>query len=207
MSPELLDPEIQDYCPTKYSDCYALGMVIWEVLSGHKPFYQFANGVISGKVVRGDRPERPQGAEGVWFVDEVWEVLESCWTTRPESRPRIEDVLQCLGRASRSWKPPSPRLLAAPSTANSLPRGLSDITTVESTDASDTSPSSQLSERLDREEPAGIVNEVSYPLRINRRITEVDATTLRSGSSPTPTSFTNFARLVGFGSGTTYLFA
>jgi len=34
MSPELLDPErfgITDYRPTKKSDCYALGMVVYEV--------------------------------------------------------------------------------------------------------------------------------------------------------------------------------
>ena len=97
MSPELFDPEIQDHRPTKYSDCYALGMVIWEVLSGHIPFYQIANWVISCKILRGDRPERPQGAEGVWFTDEVWEVLGFCWATQPESRPSIEGVLQCLG--------------------------------------------------------------------------------------------------------------
>ena len=34
MSPELLDPDrfgITDYRPTKRSDCYALGMVVYEV--------------------------------------------------------------------------------------------------------------------------------------------------------------------------------
>ena len=37
VSPELLDPdrfEISDYRPTKQSDCYALGMVIYEVRTG-----------------------------------------------------------------------------------------------------------------------------------------------------------------------------
>ena len=37
MSPELFDPEsfgLQEGRPTKASDCYALGMVIYEVLSG-----------------------------------------------------------------------------------------------------------------------------------------------------------------------------
>ena len=41
MSPELLDPGkfgLKDGCPTKESDCYALGMVIYEVLSGQAPF-------------------------------------------------------------------------------------------------------------------------------------------------------------------------
>jgi len=96
MSPELFDPEIQDHRPTQCSDCYALGMVIYEVLSGHVPFNGFADRVIAGKVFRGDRPERPQGIQGVWFMDDVWEVLGFCWAPQPENRPSIEDVLRCL---------------------------------------------------------------------------------------------------------------
>ena len=204
MSPELFDPEIKDHSPTKFSDCYALGMVIYEVLSGHLPFYQFANRVISGKILRGDRPERPQGIEGVWFTDEIWEILVSCWTAQPEIRPSIEDVLQCLRRASGSWKPPSPQLLAILSTASSLTQELSDIITVESTDASDASESSK---KLDQGESAGMIVYVSYPYHINGQIMDVDAIMLGSGSSPTPTSFANSARLVSFSFRTMHLSA
>ena len=37
MSPELLDPQCfgSDGCPTRESDCYALGMVIYEVILLH----------------------------------------------------------------------------------------------------------------------------------------------------------------------------
>jgi hypothetical protein len=43
MSPELLDPELfgipqSDDRPTKQSDCYALGMVIYEVRVRMSPF-------------------------------------------------------------------------------------------------------------------------------------------------------------------------
>ena len=202
MSPELFDLEIQNHRPTKYSDCYALGMVIWEVLSGHVPFYQIANWVVSGKILRGDRPEKPQGAEGVWFTDEVWEVLGFCWATELDSRPSIEDILQCLGKVSGSWKPPSPRLPAVLSTADPLTQGLSDIITMESMDASDTSPSSQPLERLDREECAENVNQVRYLPRIDGWITDVDTAILGSGSSPMPTDVGNFVQLVSFDSGT-----
>jgi serine/threonine protein kinase len=43
MSPELLDPKgfgLKDGRPTEHSDCYALGMLIYEVLSGQIPFSQ-----------------------------------------------------------------------------------------------------------------------------------------------------------------------
>jgi len=166
MGPELFDPETQDHRPTKLSDCYALGMVVYEVLSGHLPFYQLPNRVISGKILRGDRPERPQGEDGVWFTDEVWEVLGSCWMTQPEGRPSIEVVLQCLEGAPKSWKPSSYQSSVLSAT-NSLTQELSDIVTVESMDVCDASPSSQPLEMLDREEPARAVNQVSYPPRIN----------------------------------------
>ena len=67
MSPELLDPEhfgLTDSRPTKGSDCYALGMVIYEVLSGQAPFTQFKDFVVARKVIKGERPTRPEGAEG-----------------------------------------------------------------------------------------------------------------------------------------------
>jgi len=173
MSPELFDLESPGHRPTKFSDCYALGMVIWEVLSGRLPFYRFAKWVVSGKVLSGDRPERLQGEEGVWFTDEVWEVLGSCWMTQPEGRPSIEDVLQCLEKASRSWKPPPCQLLSVLSTVNSLTQGLSDIVTVESMDVGGASPSSQPLERPDQEEPARTFNQVNCPLALMNRSWEL----------------------------------
>ena len=128
MSPELLDPETQDRRQTKHSDCYALGMVMYEVLSGQIPFYQHMHLVIPWKVVGGDRPQRPQGAEGVWFMDDVWGVLERCWAPQPGDRPSIEGVLQCLEKISESWTPPSPPL-ASPPTSSSLAWDFSDTTT------------------------------------------------------------------------------
>lgn len=98
MSPELLDPEVHDHRQTKYSDCYGLGMVIYEVLSRRVPFYQHADFSVFEKVIQGDRPERPEGAEGVWFTDDIWEVLERCWVPTPRDRPSVGDVLRCLGK-------------------------------------------------------------------------------------------------------------
>ena len=110
MSPELLDPKIQDHRRTKHSDRYALGMVIYEVLSGWIPFHQYADLTVPGKVVGGDRPERPQGVEGIWFTDDVWEALGRCWAPQPGNRPNIEDVLRCLEKDSRSSMPLLPLL-------------------------------------------------------------------------------------------------
>ena len=77
-----------------------------------------ANSSVFKKVTQGDRPGRPEGAEGVWFTDDIWEVLERCWVPTPENRPSIDDVLRCLGKTSKSRIPPS---LAPPFPATPTP--------------------------------------------------------------------------------------
>jgi hypothetical protein len=96
MSPELILPEefgLQKGRPTKASDCYALGMVIYEVLSGQRPFTADNDLDVVGKTLRGERPGRPQGKEGKLFTDEIWDILELCWKEQPRDRISVSAVL------------------------------------------------------------------------------------------------------------------
>ena len=106
MSPELLDPErfgLKEGRPTKESDCYALGMVIYEVLSGQPPFSQCKGSVVIRKVLEGERPKRPQGDEGKVFTDGMWGLLKLCWKHQPRDRISSEAVLLGLeGNLPRS---------------------------------------------------------------------------------------------------------
>ena len=107
MSPELLDPEqfgLTQSRPTKESDCYALGMVVYEVLSGQAPFAPSTAHAVIGMVLRGKRPRRPQGEEGKLLGDAMWQVLEQCWKSRPCDRISVEAVLHSL-----EGNPPPPR--------------------------------------------------------------------------------------------------
>jgi len=100
MSPELLHPEsfgLTKGHPTKESDVYALGMVVYEVLSGQAPFGLTRTSVVIWKVLEGHRPEKPQGNDGKLFVDPIWGALERCWKPQPSDRPSAKAVLQCLG--------------------------------------------------------------------------------------------------------------
>ena len=109
MSPELFSPEdfgLVDSRRTEHSDCYALGMVIYEVLSGRVPFSHCEGYTVMLKVGKGERPLRPEGAEGILFTDGIWTILERCWVPKRDDRPSVEDVLQVLEEASRSWTPP-----------------------------------------------------------------------------------------------------
>ena len=146
MSPELFDPgkfNLRDDRPTKHSDCYALGMVIYEVLSGRSPFYQYPMTAAVVRILEGERPGIPQGVEGVWFKDDVRRIMECCWRPIPRDRPGIRDVLQCLETISRTWTPPSPQTLVCLPTTDP-PTHNPDSSGEESTDESEVSPSSQV---------------------------------------------------------------
>ena len=52
------------------------------------------------KILRGIRPERPQGAQGAWFTDDIWGMLGLCWKPQPSERISAKTVLLCLERNS-----------------------------------------------------------------------------------------------------------
>jgi len=128
MSPELLDPEwfgmleSEGNRPTRQSDCYALGMVIYEVgvhvnelcherltndaqvLCGHQPFFEIQSDVlVMNAIVGGDRPKKPERAMHLGFSDELWRVVERCWLEDRGARPDVEEILRCLNGSSLSW--------------------------------------------------------------------------------------------------------
>jgi len=101
MSPERFG--FENSRPTRASDCYALGMVIYETISGKLPFHRYTHPTVILKVLEGERPHR-----GVEFAGGLWKMLEQCWASRPKNRPSIEDVLHCLEMPSNLLEPPPP---------------------------------------------------------------------------------------------------
>ncbi|KAF9645270.1 kinase-like protein [Thelephora ganbajun] len=143
MSPELSFPEefgLRKSRPTKSSDCWALGMVVYEVLSGRVPFYHYKGRdvALALRVLKGERPERRRGAGRMWFTDDIWRISERCWAPERDDRPRIEDVLQVLEKVSSSWTKSPLRM--ADSSSVDLPVQCSFHSNSEgSTEESDTS--------------------------------------------------------------------
>lgn len=93
-SPELIAPEefgFKTSRSTRSSDCYALGMVIYETISGKLPFHDTSDRAVFLKVVKGERPRHEAG-----FTDSLWKMVEKCWESRPNDRPSVQGVLQCL---------------------------------------------------------------------------------------------------------------
>ena len=128
MSPELLDPDkfgADGDRPTKQSDSYALGMVVYEVsadgtvlvfgafgltmtrevLSGKSPYWGVTNQVaVIYAIVEGYRPRKPDGANSLGFTDELWKTIQRCWLADPNARPDVKAILSQLNHATWSWE-------------------------------------------------------------------------------------------------------
>lgn len=105
MGPELIAPDefgLDRFRTTESSDCYAFGMVIYETMSGVKPFHKLTDFVVVLKVVKGERPSR-----GPRFTDRLWEMVKSCWASQPNDRPSVGDVLQYLEEVANLPEQPS----------------------------------------------------------------------------------------------------
>ena len=127
MSPELLHPErfgipeSEGDRPTKQSDCYALGMVIYEVgphtnwsvvakaqipqvLCGHHPYLEFQSDILAANAIMvGARPKKPKAGKRLGFSDELWRTVEMCWSEDRDMRPRVAVILSCLNTAAWTW--------------------------------------------------------------------------------------------------------
>ncbi|TDL14976.1 kinase-like protein [Rickenella mellea] len=83
--------------PTIYSDMYAFGMVILEVISGDIPFCDVKrDSEVALKVMKGERPERPKKTEGNGIIDNLWPISERCWDHCSKLRPTTHDLVQEL---------------------------------------------------------------------------------------------------------------
>ena len=104
MSPELVAPGkfgLETSRPTKFSDCYSLGMVIYETISGKKPYHETQDLAVLVKIIEGEQPRRCEG-----FLESLWGIMEQCWTFQPNGRPGVESVLRCLETCSKSLSSP-----------------------------------------------------------------------------------------------------
>src|SRR5947208_5990201 len=88
-----LAPEVLSGKPyTKKSDIYSLGMIMWELTTGKKPFHDRPHDHhLMLDILKGERPEITEDTPE-FYAD----FMKKCWDPNPENRPTAEKVCNCL---------------------------------------------------------------------------------------------------------------
>ena len=96
MAPELLVPRnfgLEKGVPSKEADIYALGMTVYQVLTGNWPFFPKRETEIVHAVMSGERPPKPENAEEIGMAEVMWGLLEDSWRQDRKERPEISTIL------------------------------------------------------------------------------------------------------------------
>ncbi|GBC10195.1 hypothetical protein RclHR1_09420003 [Rhizophagus clarus] len=94
---EYIDPQCfkQDrYKKDKKSDIYSLGVLLWEISSGHPPFLDNPRNVLCFQINYNNLREEP--IEGTPL--KYQKLYQECWNSEPNSRPDIEEVYEILSQ-------------------------------------------------------------------------------------------------------------
>ena len=97
LAPELLHPTkfgLEKGVPSKEGDVYALGMAVYQVLTGQLPFHPKKKFEVIHVVVDGERPPKPENAEEIGMTEALWGLMRECWKEDRASRPVIQEILR-----------------------------------------------------------------------------------------------------------------
>ncbi|GBC43732.2 kinase-like domain-containing protein [Rhizophagus irregularis DAOM 181602=DAOM 197198] len=90
-----IDPKrfiIEKYKLTKKSDVYSIGVLFWQISSGHQPFYDVDyNIMLSLEITNGKREEIIKDTPV-----EYSNLYTDCWKDEPDDRPNIRQVISIL---------------------------------------------------------------------------------------------------------------
>ncbi|RHZ73794.1 hypothetical protein Glove_229g10 [Diversispora epigaea] len=85
-------PELFKYQPYSYaSDIYSLGMIMWQLTSGHRPFHDQEHGPkLILDILDGKQPEITEDTPERWA-----NVMKRCWNSDPSERPELNELFEC----------------------------------------------------------------------------------------------------------------
>lgn len=82
-------------------DIYSLGVLLWELTSGHGAFTRVAQDVpLAVSILNGKREQPVEGTPQGYQ-----ELYERCWETDPAKRPTLEEVMATLTKVRESMTP------------------------------------------------------------------------------------------------------
>ncbi|PKB96209.1 hypothetical protein RhiirA5_435249, partial [Rhizophagus irregularis] len=82
----------QNYELKKNSDVYSIGVLLWQISSGYKPFYKVDHGAnLILSILNGKREEIIDGTS-----DKYSNLYTECWRDEPNKRPNIQEIVSTL---------------------------------------------------------------------------------------------------------------
>ncbi|KAJ3486030.1 hypothetical protein NLI96_g4520 [Meripilus lineatus] len=76
------------------TDIYSFGMTMYEIFAGVAPFSHIPGQEIFGLVIdRRCRPDRPTPSDTNGLTDDLWQLIELCWSHDPKKRPTGSEVV------------------------------------------------------------------------------------------------------------------
>ncbi|GBC45435.1 uncharacterized protein OCT59_027122 [Rhizophagus irregularis] len=91
---EYIEPQcfkIINYKKDKKSDIYSLGILLWEISSGHRPFSGYPQKLLTDHIKDGNRENPIEGTPLKYQ-----RLYQICWDDDPKLRPDIEEVHEIL---------------------------------------------------------------------------------------------------------------
>ncbi|CAL8384036.1 unnamed protein product [Arctogadus glacialis] len=83
-----------DYRPSRSSDMYSYGILLWSILTGQKPYNHVLSSLVRFRIPEGDRPPLesidPGQAEG---LRPLVDMMARCWDSVPQRRPSFLDCI------------------------------------------------------------------------------------------------------------------
>lgn len=93
---EYIDPQLYKsakFKKNKKSDIYSLGVLLWEISSGHPPFPNCERDILHLHIRDGHREKPVKGTPPKYR-----QLYQECWDGEPNSRPDIEKVYKTLSQ-------------------------------------------------------------------------------------------------------------
>lgn len=78
------------YSPTRASDIYSYGILLWSIITGKQPYAYAKSSLVRLRIPEGDRPSLDEirgHAAGLAGLTGLMELMKRCWDTRPKERP------------------------------------------------------------------------------------------------------------------------
>ena len=101
-APELADTI--DAPPTTHSDTYSFAMLVLECITEKEPFSGLRDATVAhARFVKKQCPPRPgkQGSKD-YVSDELWLLMNECWSLEPHRRPTMEYVHSFFAGSDRA---------------------------------------------------------------------------------------------------------